>query len=586
VHDPAKDFILVGENFMCRYPNCSRGVLITLVLTVFAGCSTKKSFYDFADSVNKGILVSQGVGGGVFRSVSNKPEEALLGNEQLKKDPELTDMIVVRSEWMDGEHAVEKFFDKEYHLREIRLDGRKIWDIEYSDAGKITRLGPLLIKREQRQDGTRLVSSVVGIVRDEAVYDRRGAPISYEVFIHDDPIMRAEYAVGEPILDIEEETAQTRPKSAKEQKASRKIVVNLFGLVVRVKEDGSEIVSYERDDNGRIIAQQNSDSVRRYVYQDGEKVLAIFGEHDQPEAVFGYALHPRVPDLMKVDDQTLRLIRDRDGSIRLAVDIDSGEVVFRRRYNYRGEIVEVHPADILPFGYKGGIYDAKGGLIHFGTFAYDTKRGRGYEPHDRTAQRRAPRHIEMLSMTAHYAAPLCVCGTDIAVSALAVMGSDAWAAEKERANFPKGASKCNLFTAERAQAVGAYVPLINGWAWPYNVLAPFADSYPPVAAQWARPDLQILGWEVVSPHEGVQIGDLIAENSPTENTTGHVAIVSAPATTVGTIKDKLIGTSDWGFRPDQKVTVRRYSGLDGPGCECPEVDSGTTVQSQSVIMRR
>jgi hypothetical protein len=63
--------------------------------------------------------------------------------------------------------------------------------------------------------------------------------------------------------------------------------------------------------------------------------------------------------------------------------------------------------------------------------------------------------------------------------------------------FPRNSWKCNAFVAHRCTAVGATVPLING----RTILGVFYPRNPPWAVQWADPNVNIPGWQML-PLEG------------------------------------------------------------------------------------
>jgi RHS repeat-associated protein len=140
------------------------------------------------------------------------------------------------------------------------------------------------------------------------------------------------------------------------------------------------------------------------------------------------------------------------------------------------------------------------------------------------------------------------------------LGSTDWNYEKGKGNFPENSNKCNKFVYDCTQEAGASPGKPNG-----NILKrAFGGGYPPVAKQWADPNYNIPGWEVLKPGETPQPGDVAAQAINYTDATGHVTIVVGPGQTIGTSdKEHKISKTDWGFRSEQqgKVVFRRWVGL-------------------------
>jgi hypothetical protein len=96
---------------------------------------------------------------------------------------------------------------------------------------------------------------------------------------------------------------------------------------------------------------------------------------------------------------------------------------------------------------------------------------------------------------------------------------------------------------------GATVPDIKG----------VFTKYPPNAGDWADPKVEISGWVVVDkPREG----DIIAEklgSGRERGATGHVGIITGIEKTTSAAHD-IVKENEWGFRPGQNPTFRRYQG--------------------------
>jgi RHS repeat-associated protein len=93
-------------------------------------------------------------------------------------------------------------------------------------------------------------------------------------------------------------------------------------------------------------------------------------------ASFVYADRPHVPSLMLRGGRTYRIVADHLGSVRLVVDIATGEVAQQMAYDEYGNVVVDTQPGFQPFGYAGGIYDRDTGLVRFGARDYDPISGR------------------------------------------------------------------------------------------------------------------------------------------------------------------------------------------------------------------
>ena len=73
---------------------------------------------------------------------------------------------------------------------------------------------------------------------------------------------------------------------------------------------------------------------------------------------------------------TYRIITDNQGSVRLVVDAETGDVAQRLDYDSFGRILRDTNPGFQPFGFQGGLYDPDTGLVEFGCRWYDAETGR------------------------------------------------------------------------------------------------------------------------------------------------------------------------------------------------------------------
>jgi RHS repeat-associated protein len=73
---------------------------------------------------------------------------------------------------------------------------------------------------------------------------------------------------------------------------------------------------------------------------------------------------------------TYQLVTDHLGSVRLVVDVATGDVAQKIDYDEFGNIISDSNPDFQPFAYAGGMYDTQTKLIRFGVRDYNASIGR------------------------------------------------------------------------------------------------------------------------------------------------------------------------------------------------------------------
>ena len=116
--------------------------------------------------------------------------------------------------------------------------------------------------------------------------------------------------------------------------------------------------------------------VQGFLYQDALNPVAELDGDGNVVARFVYGTRGNVPGYMTKNGQTYRIVTDQLGSPRLVVDIATGTVVQRVRYDAFGVVIEDTQPSLQPFGFAGGIYDRDTGLVRFGARDYDSEIGR------------------------------------------------------------------------------------------------------------------------------------------------------------------------------------------------------------------
>ncbi len=128
---------------------------------------------------------------------------------------------------------------------------------------------------------------------------------------------------------------------------------------------------------GRRVARRKvvsgvTQSEKRYLYAEGNRLVAEPAATGALVAQFVYAANGRVPDLMLKSGVLYRLLTDHLGSVRLVVNTSNGTAAQRVDYDTWGNATLVTGSwDVQPFGFAGGLWDPDTKLVHFGAREYD-----------------------------------------------------------------------------------------------------------------------------------------------------------------------------------------------------------------------
>ena len=130
------------------------------------------------------------------------------------------------------------------------------------------------------------------------------------------------------------------------------------------------------DGNGRRIGKRVDGVLEQGFLWDGTRPIAELDGGGQVVSRFVYATHPNVPDLVIRGGETYRIVADHLGSPRLVVNVTTGAVAQRLRYDAFGNVEEDTAPGFQPFGFAGGLYDPDTELVRFGARDYDPRSGR------------------------------------------------------------------------------------------------------------------------------------------------------------------------------------------------------------------
>jgi RHS repeat-associated protein len=139
------------------------------------------------------------------------------------------------------------------------------------------------------------------------------------------------------------------------------------GDVVHYKYDGLQRKSH-------IVV--NSTSGPIYLYQDSLRPVAEMNNLGNFVARFVWGRRPNVPEFIIKGGAKYRIIADPRGSVRLVVNTTTGTIAQRMDYDERGRVSNDTNPGFQPFGFAGGLYDYRTGLVQFGARHYDGQLGR------------------------------------------------------------------------------------------------------------------------------------------------------------------------------------------------------------------
>ena len=140
---------------------------------------------------------------------------------------------------------------------------------------------------------------------------------------------------------------------------------------------GSLTVSYEIDPKqrraGRII---NGALTSRYAYNPEGEVVGQLDANNKLIKTFVYATKSHVPDYyIDQNNNKFKIITDHLGSVRMVVS-KSGRVLQLMEHDEFGRVLQDTRPGFLPFGFAGGLYEHRTGLVRFQARDYDSQTGR------------------------------------------------------------------------------------------------------------------------------------------------------------------------------------------------------------------
>jgi RHS repeat-associated protein len=147
-------------------------------------------------------------------------------------------------------------------------------------------------------------------------------------------------------------------------------VYDYFGNLLKVTMPNGDVLEYMIDGQNRRIGKKiNGAIVKKWIYAGGLSPIAELDSAYNVTAEF-------VGSLMIKNGNTYQLITDHLGSVRLVIDVNSGNIAQQIDYDEFGNVISDSNPDFQPFAYAGGLYDTQTKLVRFGARDYEPSSGR------------------------------------------------------------------------------------------------------------------------------------------------------------------------------------------------------------------
>ncbi len=150
-----------------------------------------------------------------------------------------------------------------------------------------------------------------------------------------------------------------------------------LGNLTKVELPNGTVVEYLIDGNDRRVGRKVGGNVtHQWLYHGPLTPIAQLDNQGQVVARYVYGSQDHVPDYLVMGETLYRLVTDQLGSVRLVVNVMTGEVVQRLDYDAWGNVLQDTNPGFQPFGFAGEMSDSLTGLVHFGARDYDPSVGR------------------------------------------------------------------------------------------------------------------------------------------------------------------------------------------------------------------
>jgi RHS repeat-associated protein len=163
---------------------------------------------------------------------------------------------------------------------------------------------------------------------------------------------------------------------------------DVFGNLRSVTPPSGPAIEYVIDGQQRRVGKKVGGTlVQGLLYRNGLAPVAELDGAGNLVSRFVYGTRAHVPDYLVKGSNTLRLVTDQLGSVRLVIDAASGAIMQRLDYDAFGRVLDTSTnlcgdpgttgcVGLQPFGFAGGLYDVATGLVRFRARDYDAEIGR------------------------------------------------------------------------------------------------------------------------------------------------------------------------------------------------------------------
>lgn len=152
---------------------------------------------------------------------------------------------------------------------------------------------------------------------------------------------------------------------------------DVFGNLLGVDLPDGRVIDYQVNGAGQRVGKLvNGVLTQGFLWQSDLRIAAELDSSGSVVSRFVYATGVNVPDTMLRGGNTYRLITDPLGSVRLVINVATGQIVQRMDYDSWGNVTQDTNPGFQPFGFAGGLYDPDTGLVRFGARDYDARIGR------------------------------------------------------------------------------------------------------------------------------------------------------------------------------------------------------------------
>lgn len=140
------------------------------------------------------------------------------------------------------------------------------------------------------------------------------------------------------------------------------------GLGQAIASTGS---SFTRDAFGALVGLSDGTASSTFLADVDGTPIASTSPHDGGTTALYASMGRNSPPVLVVEaERTMLVAVDHVGSVRMVIDIATGEVVERRDYNAWGTLMNAEGSRALPHGFAGGVDDPASGLVVFPARVY------------------------------------------------------------------------------------------------------------------------------------------------------------------------------------------------------------------------